>query len=71
MEIIYNDNVNRAPFDELKEGDVFRYNTILFMKIKSFNACGIIYNAVRLDDGRYTDFIDEYVEPVKGKFVMD
>jgi hypothetical protein len=28
-------------------------------------------NAVRLDDGRCTDFIDEYVEPVKGKFVMD
>ena len=26
---------------------------------------------IRLDDGGFTDFIDEYVEPVKGKFVMD
>jgi hypothetical protein len=29
------------------------------------------YNAIRLDNGHYTDFLDEYVEPVKGKFVMD
>lgn len=67
MEIIYNNNVNKVSFIDLKEGDIFQYNTILFMKIKTPTK----YNAVRLDDGRCTDFIDEYVEPVKGKFVID
>jgi hypothetical protein len=65
MEIIYN---NKVPFDVLKEGDVFKYNTILFMKISTLDK---IYNAVRIDNGKCTDFVNEYVEPVKGKFVMD
>jgi hypothetical protein len=71
MEIMYNNNVNKIPFDKLKQGDVFKYNTILFMKTQPFFTGGTIQNAFRLDDGRYTDFIDEYVEPVKGKFVID
>jgi hypothetical protein len=66
MKIVYND-VNKVSFEDLQLGDVFRYNTILFMKIETSTR----KNAVRLDDGRCTDFIDEYVEPVKGKFVMD
>ena len=68
MEIIYNNNVNKVPFDEIGKGNVFRYNNILFMKISTLDK---IYNAVRLDDGRCADFVNEYVESVKGKFVMD
>lgn len=71
MEIVWNNNVNKVPFGELKKGNVFSYNTILFMKTEFIPTNEKIYNAVRLDDGRYADFIDEYVEPVKGKFVMD
>ena len=71
MGIIWNNNVNKVPFGELKEGDVFSYNTILFMKIKFIPTNEKIYNAVRLDNGKCTDFIDEYVKPVKGKFIMD
>ena len=71
MEIMYNNNVNKVPFDELKEGDVFKYNTILFMKVLTIDTSYKTYNAVRLDTGRCTDFLDEYVEPIKGKFVMD
>ena len=67
MEIVYNNF--KVSFIELQLGDVFRYNDILFMKIETSTKK---YNAVRLDDGRCTDFImDEYVEPIKGKFVMD
>lgn len=71
MEIIYNNNKNKVPFDELKEGDVFKYNDILFMKTMFISTEDKAYNVVRLDNGRCTDFIDEYVEPVKGKFIMD
>ena len=71
MEIVYNNNINKVPFSELKEGDVFKYGAILCMKIRSFCVCGVIYNAIELDDGEHMDFADEYVEPVKGKFVMD
>ena len=71
MEIVYNNNVNKVSFGELNQGDVFKYNTILFMKVPPFYASETICNAVRLDNGKYTDFINEYVEPVKGKFIMD
>jgi hypothetical protein len=71
MKIVYNNNVNKISFNELKEGDVFKYNDILFMKTMFIQTKDRIYNAIRLDNGHYTDFVDEYVEPVKGKFVMD
>ena len=71
MEIVYNNNVNKVSFDKLKQGDVFEYNTILFMKTATILTLEKTYNAVRLDDGRCTDFVNEYVEPVKGKFIMD
>lgn len=71
MKIVYNNNVNKISFTELREGDVFKYNDILFMKTMFIQTKERIYNAIRLDNGHYTDFIDEYVEPVKGKFVMD
>lgn len=66
MKIVWNNNVNKVPFYEIQGGDVFRYNNILFMKITSMSSF-----AVRLDNGKCAQFTDEYVEPVKGKFVMD
>lgn len=67
MEVIYS-NRNKISFGELQRGGVFMYNDILFMKIETPTQ----KNAVRLDDGRTTDFPnDEYVEPIKGKFIMD
>jgi hypothetical protein len=71
MKIVYNNNVNKISFTELREGDVFKYNDILFMKTIFIPTKDKTYNAIRLDNGHYTDFLDEYVEPVKGKFVMD
>lgn len=71
MEIVYNNNINKVCFTKLKVGDVFKYNGILFMKTMSISTVEHIYNVIRLDNGHYTDFIDEYVEPVKGKFIMD
>jgi hypothetical protein len=71
MKIVYNNNVNKISFTELREGDVFKYNDILFMKTIFIPTKDKTYNAVRLDNGYHTDFINEYVEPVKGKFVMD
>ena len=71
MEIVYNNNVNKVSFAKLKQGDVFKYNTILFMKTAIILTLEKTYNAVRLDDGRCTDFVNEYVELVKGKFIMD
>lgn len=68
MEIVYNNNINKVPFDEIGEGSVFRYNNILFMKIGTLDK---ICNAVRIDNGSCTNFINEYVEPIKGKFIMD
>lgn len=71
MEIVYNNNVNKVTFDKLNKGDVFQYNSVLFMKTRAFRVDNTTYNAVRLIDGYYDDFTDEYVTPVKGKFVMD
>ena len=73
MKVVMKNDINKVSFLSLIIGDVFIYNNILFMKIEtSYNATNTIaYNAVRLVDGKITDFLNEYVTPIDGKFIMD
>ena len=61
---------HKVSFVSLDIGDVFMYNTLLFMKTEvSYNDELKRLNAVRLD-GRVTYFSDEdNVTPIKGKFI--
>ena len=73
MNIVWNGNINKVSFLSLIIGDVFIYDDMLFMKIEtSFNAnTTSSYNTVRLVDGKLFNFLDEYVTPTDGKFIVD
>ena len=73
MEIVWNGNVNKVPFKSVNIGDTFIYNADIFMRIASIcNQEDRIVNAVCIEDGIVVNFWDdEYVTPIKGKFIMD
>ena len=73
MKVVMKNNINQVPFASLIIGDVFIYDNTLFMKIEvSFNATNSkVYNTVRLVDGKLINFVNEYVTPIDGKFIMD
>ena len=73
MKVVMKNNINQVPFASLIIGDVFIYDNTLFMKIEvSFNATNSkAYNTVRLVDGKLINFVNEYVTPIDGKFIMD
>ena len=73
MEVIWNGNVNKIPFERVDIGDTFIYNEDIYMRITSVcNQEDRIVNAVCIEDGIVVNFWDdEYVTPIKGKFIMD
>ena len=73
MEIIWNGNINKVPFEVVDVGHTFMYNDDIYMSITNIlNHEDRIINAVNIKNGLVATFFDdEYVTPVVGKFVMD
>ena len=74
MEIVWNGNINKVPFEVVDLGHTFMYNGDIYMRTTSiYNAdTDIVVNAVNIANGIVVTFYDdEYVTPVVGKFVMD
>ena len=73
MEVVWNGNVNKIPFEVVGIGDTFIYNAEVYMRITNiYNQTDRIVNAVSIEDGIVVNFYDdEYVTPIKGKFIMD
>lgn len=74
MEIVWNDNINKVPFEYVDVGHTFMYNGDIYIKTTSiYNADdNMVVNAVDIESGMVTIFCDDdYITPVIGKFVMD
>ena len=74
MEIVWNGNVNKVPFEYVDIGHTFMHNGDIYMRITNVYDAdkNIVVNAVSIANGIVVTFYDdEYVTPVVGKFVMD
>lgn len=73
MEIVWNGNINKIPFEAVDVGDTFIYNEEVFMRLTNIcNGENKIVNAVDIENGIVVTFYDdEYVTPIEGKFIMD
>ena len=74
MEIVWNVNINKVPFEIVDVGHTFIYNHSIYMRITSvYNSYNsIIINAVNIKSGVVSTFCDDdLVIPIIGKFVMD
>ena len=70
MKIVWNNNINKTPFANVKEGDTFMFGTSMYIKAIPIGVQNI--NAINIENGNSIHFFDdEYVTPVVGKFVMD
>ena len=74
MKIEYNGK--KISFEKLRQGDVFAYENLIYMKTECIrrhrdsDAMDFV-NAVNIENGDLIDFMNEYVEPIKGKFIME
>ena len=73
MKVVWNGNVNKVPFEKVDIGDTFIYDEEVFMRIADICVGeNKIINAVKIESGIVVTFYDdEYVTPIKGKFIMD
>lgn len=73
MEVIWNKNINKVPFEVVDIGHTFIYNEEIYIRITNIPTCADrIVNAVSIEDGLVVAFYDdEYVTPIEGKFIMD
>ena len=73
MEVVWNGNINKVPFEVVDVGHTFMYNGEIFMRIATIHKIeDVIVNAVAIENGIVVTFFDdEYVTPIKGKFIMD
>lgn len=64
---------NSVLFEDLAEGDPFRYSHVVYMKTERFERLrGAPINSVTLSGGRPAHFLnDAKVEPLHGKFVEE
>ena len=74
MDIVWNGNVNKVPFEYVDLGHTFLYNNNIYMRVASvYNGKDeVVINAVNIQNGMVVTFFDdEYIMPIEGKFIMD
>lgn len=63
----------RVPifYEEVKNGQIFERNGILYMAAEGYESNGILYNAVKIENGRiYHLDPKEEVYPINGYFAV-
>lgn len=60
MNIIRKENKNHL-FDEVNVGEIFEYDNSIFIRIRDTTSYGNLYNAVCIEDGVVTYFMDDDV----------
>lgn len=69
--IITNQRENTVTFDSLRAGDVFIYDGVVYMKIKSiFTNYDTSFNAVSFDEGWVCKFNYEQVVLVEAELII-
>ena len=73
MEIVWDRNINKVPFEMVDIGHTFIYNENIYMRtVNICNNADIIVNAVNIKNGFVATFCDdECVIPIEGKFIIN
>lgn len=71
--MVIEESIERITFEELEDGDVFRYGSVYFLKIPKCSVGEYYYNSYDLVNNDFCFFSDckEIIIPAKAKLIIE